>query len=167
MNVTKHIYILIFCNGYVMCTLHFVMLYVLWRCTLCDVYVLKTFRFGTFTLCAPTFCNIKSYDIYIMLRSNIGSTTLRPMHPCIWPDGSFHGLDHKMDITFSFHTCSIVFNFLPACFYENHLLLLKIVPKAGSNFCSVFPSLSLVDFLQCTFMMGFWNNFYMWLWKQL
>ncbi len=31
--------------------------YVLWRCTLCDVYVLKTLHFGTLALCAPTFCN--------------------------------------------------------------------------------------------------------------
>jgi hypothetical protein len=38
-----------------MCTLHFVMVYVLWRCTLCDVYVLKTLCFGTRTLCHVTF----------------------------------------------------------------------------------------------------------------
>ncbi len=46
-----------FCNAYVMCTLHFVIVYLLWRCTLCDVYVLKTLHFGTLTLCAATFCN--------------------------------------------------------------------------------------------------------------
>jgi hypothetical protein len=57
-----------FFKAYVMCTSHFVMVMVLWRCTLCDVYVLKTLRFGTFTLCAATFCpNIASLDIYIML----------------------------------------------------------------------------------------------------
>ncbi len=37
----------------------------LWRCTLCDVYVLKTF--WSLTLCAATFCNITSCDIYVML----------------------------------------------------------------------------------------------------
>jgi hypothetical protein len=37
--------------------------YVLWRCTLCDVYVLKTLCFGTLTLCAAKFCNH-----YIMWR---------------------------------------------------------------------------------------------------
>ncbi len=60
-----------FCNSYVMCTLHIVMLYVLWLCTLCDVYVLKNLRFGTLTLCAATFCNITSCDNYCMLCSNI------------------------------------------------------------------------------------------------
>jgi hypothetical protein len=35
-----------------------------------------------------------------------------------------------------------------------HLVILKIVPKAGSNICSGFPLLS-----QCTFMAGFRNNF--------
>jgi hypothetical protein len=42
--------------------------------------------------------------------------------------------------------------------FLKHLLFLKIVPKP-SNFCSGFPSLSLVDFLHCTFMAGFQNNF--------
>jgi hypothetical protein len=49
-------------NAYVMCTLHVVMVYVLWRCTLCDIYVLKTLGFGTLTLSAATFCNIISCD---------------------------------------------------------------------------------------------------------
>jgi hypothetical protein len=35
--------------------------------TLCDVYVLKTLRFGTLTLCSATFCNITSRDVYVML----------------------------------------------------------------------------------------------------
>jgi hypothetical protein len=34
---------------------------------LCDVYVLKTLRFGTLTLCAATFSNITSSDFYVML----------------------------------------------------------------------------------------------------
>jgi hypothetical protein len=38
-------------------------------------------------------------------------------------------------------------------------LVLKIVPKATYNFCSGFPSLSLVDFFRCKFMAGFRNNF--------
>jgi hypothetical protein len=56
---------------YVMRSLHFVTVYVLWRCTLRDVYVLKTLRFGTlcmqlrfvtlphvtFTLCCFTLCS--------------------------------------------------------------------------------------------------------------
>ncbi len=62
-----------FCNAYVMCTLHFVMVYVLWRCTLCDVYVFENFMFlellhcvqlrfvtlrhVTFTLCCFTLCS--------------------------------------------------------------------------------------------------------------
>jgi hypothetical protein len=45
-----------FCNR-----IGFVTLYV------CDVYVLKTLHFGTLTLCAATFCNIMSCDVYIML----------------------------------------------------------------------------------------------------
>ncbi len=43
---------------YVSITKRFITVYVLWRCTLCDVYDLKTFRFGTLTLCEATFCNI-------------------------------------------------------------------------------------------------------------
>jgi len=40
------------------------------------------------------------------------------------------------------------------------LTFLKIVQKAASNFCSGFPTLSLVDFFQCTFFMaGFRKNF--------
>ncbi len=54
-----------FCNPYVMWTLHFEMLYILWCCRLCEVYVLKTLRFGTLTLCAATFCNITSCDVYV------------------------------------------------------------------------------------------------------
>ncbi len=34
---------------------------------LCDVYILKIVRFGTLSLCAATFCNITSCDVYIML----------------------------------------------------------------------------------------------------
>jgi hypothetical protein len=34
-----------------------------------------------------------------------------------------------------------------------------IVVKATSNFCLAFPSFSLVNFLQCTFLAGFGNNF--------
>ncbi len=40
--------------------------------------------------------------------------------------------------------------------------ILKIVPKAASNFCPDFPSLSLVDIFRCiarTFMDGFRENF--------
>jgi hypothetical protein len=52
-----------------LCNVHFtfVTVFVLSRCSLCDVYVLKTLRFGTPTLCAATFCNIMSCDIYVML----------------------------------------------------------------------------------------------------
>jgi hypothetical protein len=32
-----------------------------------DVYVLKNLRFGTFKLCAATFCDITSFDVYVML----------------------------------------------------------------------------------------------------
>ncbi len=40
-----------------------------------------------------------------------------------------------------------------ACFFENtYLLILKIAPEVASNLCSGFPSLSLVDFLQCIVM---------------
>jgi hypothetical protein len=46
-----------------------------------------------------------------------------------------------------------------ACFFKKHLLNLKIVPKAASNFCSGFRLLLLVDFIQFTFMAGFMNNF--------
>jgi hypothetical protein len=35
----------------------------------------------------------------------------------------------------------------------------KIVPKAVTNFCSVFPLHTLVNFYQCTFVAGFRNNF--------
>ncbi len=55
-----------FCNASVMCTLRFVTVYVMWRCTLCDVYVLEllrcmqlrfvTLRHVTFTLCCFTLC---------------------------------------------------------------------------------------------------------------
>jgi hypothetical protein len=38
-------------------------------------------------------------------------------------------------------------------------VLLKIVPKAASNFCSGFPLLSSVNFFQCIFIAGFRNNF--------
>jgi hypothetical protein len=37
------------------------------KCTLCDVNVQKTLRFGTLTLFAATFCNITSCDVYVML----------------------------------------------------------------------------------------------------
>ncbi len=62
----------------VKCTLHkrFVTVYNLWRCTFCDVYVLKTLRFGTLTLCAATFCNITSCDVYVMLLY------VMYQHPC-------------------------------------------------------------------------------------
>ncbi len=53
-----------FCNTYVMCTLHFVMVYVLWRCTLCDVYVLKTLRFETLTLCAAASYVLQYYVMW-------------------------------------------------------------------------------------------------------
>jgi hypothetical protein len=32
--------------------------------------------------------------------------------------------------------------------------------ETASNYCYGFPSLSLVDFLQCTFMAGFRNNLF-------
>jgi hypothetical protein len=51
------------CNHYK----SFVTVYILRRCTLCDIYVLKTLHVGTLTLCAATFCNITSCDVYIML----------------------------------------------------------------------------------------------------
>jgi hypothetical protein len=40
-----------------------------------------------------------------------------------------------------------------------HFLIIDIVQKAGLNFCSGFPLLSLVDFLQCTFIAGYKNSF--------
>jgi hypothetical protein len=43
------------------------MVYVLRCCTLCDVYVLKTWSFGTLTLCAATFCNITSCEVYVTM----------------------------------------------------------------------------------------------------
>ncbi len=47
-----------------------------------------------------------------------------------------------------------------ACFLETlTVLIIKIVLKAAQNFCSGFPFLSLVDFLQCTLTAGFRNNF--------
>ncbi len=56
-----------FCNAYVMCTLRFVTVYKMWRCTLGDVYVLEllhcvqlryvTLRHVTFTLCCFTLCS--------------------------------------------------------------------------------------------------------------
>jgi hypothetical protein len=52
--------------------------------------------------------------------------------------------------------------FLYTYFFENTFystVILKIVPKATSNISSDFPSLSLVDFFQGTFMAGFQNNF--------
>jgi hypothetical protein len=52
---------------YVSVTKRFVTVYVLWRCTLCTVYVLKTLSFGTLTLCAARFCNITSCDVSVML----------------------------------------------------------------------------------------------------
>ncbi len=52
---------------YIIVTKHFVTVYILWRCTLCDVYVLKllrcvqlrfvTLRHVTFTLCCFTLCS--------------------------------------------------------------------------------------------------------------
>jgi hypothetical protein len=71
-----------------MCTLHFAMAYVLLHCTLCDVYVLKTLRFGTLTLCAATFCNITSCDVYVMLLVNwILGEGLVWRKNCDWVDG--------------------------------------------------------------------------------
>jgi hypothetical protein len=52
---------------YVIFTKLFVIVFVLSRCTLCDVYVLKTLHFGTPMLCAATFCNITSCEVYVML----------------------------------------------------------------------------------------------------
>jgi hypothetical protein len=43
--------------------------------------------------------------------------------------------------------------------FWKHLFILIIVPKAASNFCSGFPLLLLVDFFECTFIVGFQNNF--------
>ncbi len=63
-SVTKHTA----CTAhYVIITKRFVTVYILWHCTLFDIYVLKTLRFGTLTLCAATFCNITSCDVYVML----------------------------------------------------------------------------------------------------
>ncbi len=73
-NVQRH---KTFGNAFVMYTLRFLMISVLWRCTLCDVYVLKTLRFGTLTLCAATFCNTTSCNVYVMLLYVIGSN-IRP-----------------------------------------------------------------------------------------
>ncbi len=56
-----------FCNANAMCTCNFVTVYVLGHCTLCDVYVLKTLRFGALTSSAATFCDITSCDIYVKL----------------------------------------------------------------------------------------------------
>jgi hypothetical protein len=52
---------------YVIVTKNFVTVYVLWRCWLCDVFVLKTLSYGTLTLCAAKFCNFTSCDVYVML----------------------------------------------------------------------------------------------------
>ncbi len=41
------------------------------------------------------------------------------------------------------------------CCYKKHLLILKILPKAASEFFFSFPSLSLVDFLQCPPLIGY------------
>jgi hypothetical protein len=56
-------------SHYVIITKHFVTVYILWRCMLCDVYVLKTLHFGTLTLCAAMVFNITSCNVYIMLLS--------------------------------------------------------------------------------------------------
>jgi hypothetical protein len=69
-NVQRH---KTFSAHYQIVTKRFVNVYVLWRCTLCDVYVLKILRFGTLTLralrhvkfmlCCFTLCsNIPSID---------------------------------------------------------------------------------------------------------
>jgi hypothetical protein len=52
-------------------------------------------------------------------------------------------------------------NFLTAFVSEkkNIKFMLKIVPKVAPKFCSGIPSLTFVDFLQCTFMAGFRNSF--------
>ncbi len=39
------------------------------------------------------------------------------------------------------------------------LLILKVVPKAASNFCSGFPMLSFVHFFLCIVIAGFRSNF--------
>ncbi len=39
-----------------------------------------------------------------------------------------------------------------------NLLILNIVPKATSNFCSGFSLLSLFDFLQCTYIKASFRN---------
>ncbi len=39
---------------------------------LSDVYVLKTLHFGTLTLCAATFCNITSSDVYVYVYVAMG-----------------------------------------------------------------------------------------------
>jgi hypothetical protein len=44
-------------------------------------------------------------------------------------------------------------------FLLTSLTFSKIVPKAATNFCFGFPSLSLVDFLQCAFLTRFQNHF--------
>jgi hypothetical protein len=55
---------------------------------LCDFYVLKPLRFGTHTLCAATFCNITSCDVYFMLFtlcSNIKKIVVLSM-PTYWDE---------------------------------------------------------------------------------
>jgi hypothetical protein len=57
---------------------HSVTVYVWGSCALCDIYVLKTLRFGTITLCAAMFCNITSCDVYFMLLYNCVCTGPQP-----------------------------------------------------------------------------------------
>ncbi len=61
----------------VIVTKPFVTVYILWRCTLCDVYVLKTLRFGTLMLCAATFCNITSCDVLRLCCCTLCSNIVR------------------------------------------------------------------------------------------
>ncbi len=63
----------------------FVTVYVLWHCTLCDIYIFKTLRFGTLTLCAATLYKIMSCYVLRYVALRYVATSLRGRSPrCPW-----------------------------------------------------------------------------------
>ncbi len=81
---------------------------------------------------------------------------MKQQYKVIFPNLNVWSIVNTIPLIQSF--CLLLWKHIP-------VIIVKNVPKVASNFCSSFPLLSLIDFLQCTFMAGFqkfseslWNN---------
>ncbi len=71
---------------------------------------------------------------------------MKQQYKVIFPNLNVWSIVNTIPLIQSF--CLLLWKHIPVIIQKN-------VPKVASNFCSSFPLLSLIDFLQCTFMAGF------------